>query len=177
VASPKPSPSSGPRRSLTPRPSASPTPIITPFTIDTDQHYYQGINPGDNINWQLKIIGGTPAFDIIWSWGDVSSDRINTTDRQSTSPFHSYKNPGYYKVTVTATDATGRKSLIQLLVIVNGAGGIAPTTAPHDFGLLLPIWPLLAGMLLFTVSFWLGEIYFKGKGERFAPAPAPTLAI
>jgi hypothetical protein len=175
VASPKPSPSSGPRRSLTPRPSASPTPIITPFTIDTDQHYYQGINPGDNINWQLKIIGGTPAFSIIWSWGDGSSDKITTTDRQSTSPSHSYKNPGYYKVTVTATDAMGRKSLIQLLVIVNGAGGIAPTTAPHDFGLLLPIWPLLAGMLLFTVSFWLGEIYFKGKEDRFAPAPAITI--
>ncbi|MEO7617879.1 MAG: PKD domain-containing protein, partial [Candidatus Saccharibacteria bacterium] len=177
VPSPKPSSTPGPRRSPTPRTSASPTPIIPPFTIDTDQHYYQGINPGDAITWQLKIIGGAPAFNIIWSWGDGSSDKVATSDRGSSSPSHSYQNPGYYKVTVTATDATGRKSLIQLLVIVNGAGGIAPTTAPHDFGFLLPIWPLLAGMLLLTVSFWLGEVYFKGKEDRFAPAPAPALAI
>ena len=168
---PKPNPllSTGPRRNSTPQPSS--TPIITPFTIDTDQHYFQGINPGDNINWQLKIIGGTPAFDIIWSWGDGSSDKITTSDRQSTSPSHNYKNPGYYKVTVTATDNFGRKSLIQLLVIVNGTGGITSTTSPHDYGLLIPIWPVLAGMLLLTISFWLGEIYFKGKEDRFPSAP------
>ena len=173
---PSPSPVAGPRRNTVTKNNIPPANIVQPFTIDTDQHYYQGVNPGDNVTWHLKIIGGTPAFEVLWSWGDGTSDKISTADRQSSSSDHQYKAPGFYKVTVTVTDQSGRKSLIQLLVVVNGAGSFATTTSPHDFGNLFPIWPVLAGTMLLTISFWLGEIYFKGKGDRFAPVPPATAA-
>ena len=176
--SPSKSPSAvaGPRRSTPQKTNIPVATNVQPFTIDTDQHYYQGVNPGDNVTWHLKIIGGTPPFEVLWSWGDGTSDKISTTDRQSSSTAHQYKSPGFYKVTVTVTDQSGRKSLIQLLVVVNGAGSFATTTSPHEFGNLFPIWPVLAGTMLLTISFWLGEIYFKGKGDRFAPVPTSTAA-
>jgi hypothetical protein len=187
--SPSPTPSPAPSPSATPTPTAAPKPSPTPtkstpktsktptaipgalpaLTIDSDQHYFKGINPGESVTWHIKIISGTPPFKINWNWGDGSHDSAISTDRSVTSLAHTYRDPGYYRVTATVTDAAGHTAILQVLVIVNGFATQPGNTSKPDFGFLIPVWPLLFGMLLLTVSFWLGERTFKGQHPALQP--------
>ena len=152
-----------------PKPKAILKPTIIPavpqLSIDTDQHYLQGISPDQPVSWQLKVIGGLSPFSVNWNWGDSKNDLVRQTDRASTSQQHRYRNPGFYRVTVTVKDASGQTSLMQLLVVVNGTPVPGTTHSKPDFGNLMPIWPLLAGMLLLVISFWLGEHAFRPQGQ------------
>ncbi|MCW1908513.1 MAG: PKD domain-containing protein [Candidatus Saccharibacteria bacterium] len=165
-----------------PTPPSPPEPaIVTPTNSDDQdpatqmvlktENFYKGYFTGDTITWELELIGGKAPYALTIDWGDGG---LSTVSRKTTGKFkvsHKYELPGVlqgsYPIKITATDADGGSTFLQLMVIVSekdqvtavvpGTSGnieVPPFNLPLNFRVAMPIY---LGLLLLVTSFWLGE--------------------
>lgn len=140
------------------------TPDSGPFYLTTEYFLRAGYS-GQNIFWDFAIHGGTGPFTVNVDWGDGSNDTIKDLTSRTFRLQHEYGTPRdrreHYTVTVIVYDATGRRTSLQLIVIMNDPAIIAatfaepPTLIPGDS--LNLAWWAYALVVLMGVCFWLGE--------------------
>jgi hypothetical protein len=135
---------------------------------------FQGYFRGESAPLDLSVEGGTPPYAIDVSWGDGQRSLASRAVAGEFTLEHKYQKAGGYKgsypVIVTASDATGRQTYLQLLSIINDppAAAAGSTTTPPTISLLTGtpdwlrhvvryIWPGYGILLLMLTSFWLGE--------------------
>jgi hypothetical protein len=173
----------GPNNTIkTTSPQASPP--QPPLFIASDFHY-QTFTQGSTFSWSLQVDGGKAPYTLFIDWGDGQSSSLYFTTDPTFNISHTYSKPGYYVVTVTVTDSTGAKSVLQLAALIKSKSGsnvFAPVTtskcASPGSGAscettsggssfwplfsflpksLLILWPAFVAVLLMLISFWLGE--------------------
>lgn len=145
--------------------------------IFKDTYSYQGYYTGENITWTPDIEGGVAPYAISVDWGDGSHSLVSIAHAGNFSLSHTYSQAGGYKgsyiVKLTASDAVGLQTFMQLLVLINNppAGGVSGGTTGRftgpisnlssntgiTSGLSNLIWPGYGVTLLMLTSFWLGE--------------------
>jgi hypothetical protein len=156
----------------TPQPSAgtsapAPATPANPFTIKTDIAY-RGYKVGQSIEWNFEVSGGVPPYALNIDWGDGTNSVVSQKDAGKVSVNHRYKKvgdgtKGSYKVKISGSDSEGRKTFMQVFLIIVPAGvpGFVSNTlpaGPHINGSWLKlIWPAYMVVILMAVSFWLGE--------------------
>jgi hypothetical protein len=151
--------------------SSSINEILPPLSLKTT-FSYQGVYTGQSNTWQVAIDGGQAPYAVSVDWGDGKIDLISRSTVGVLSLDHTYKKAGGYKgsytIKISATDANGAKTYLQLLSIVNdppvgAANHFAPTGGSHGFSssytgqLMKYIWPGYGMVSLMLASFWLGE--------------------
>jgi hypothetical protein len=138
-----------------------------PFIITAD-FKYTGFYVGQSIAWKLSINGGTPPYALNINWGDGKNTVISRSGAGDFSVEHSYDKPGgykgSYKVSLSASDAVGRQTSLDLFALVNPAdagpvGGttVKPPPLAQTKGWLMVIWPAYFVVLLMSASYLLGE--------------------
>jgi hypothetical protein len=114
------------------------------------------------------------TFETTWDWGDGSPDTVNSSATSPDSETHAFAAPGFYTVTFTVEDSTGRSDSASMLVIVykpsaghvTGSGTYAGT---NSFNLSAKYNP--SGT---TVN---GSTTFTGPGFTFASTSTDWLVI
>lgn len=145
---------------------------IPPLLFKTS-FIYEGHYVGQSSRFELSVDGGNPPYAISVDWGDGTRGLISRSKAGVFTLEHTYKKAGDYKgsyvVNLSASDADGNKTFLQLLSIVNNPTGAVPGTAKGPttgFGAGTPaylnkltgyIWPGYGIVVLMLVSFWLGE--------------------
>lgn len=144
--------------------------------LNTDA-VYRGVFPEQDMTMPIDILGGTPPYAVNIQWGDANNKVVPRGDNQSFKVVHAYKKPGTYRVTLQATDATGRVAFLAVASIVNGQPEVTANTASASttaetnslLSKLLVLWPLYTTTLGIVISFWLGErrekIILKRQGR------------
>ncbi len=134
---------------------------------------YKGSVPGQNVSWEVEVLGGQAPYAVSVDWGDGTSNLFTRTTPGKFTITHTYKKAGGYKgsyvLTIKAVDSVGTAGLLQLAAIVNNDVGAALTTSRPTGGQLLLAWPIWALLLLMVVSFWLGEWRGRKAEERGLP--------
>ncbi len=139
---------------------------------------YKGTVPGQELKWDLEVLGGEAPYAISIDWGDGTHGLISRSQAGQFSISHIYKQAGGYKggyvLAIRAVDAVGTNGYIQLVAIVNNdlslatAAGINPGSG--QWWSLLVAWPLWSLLALLVISFWLGER--RGQRETLNGVPA-----
>jgi hypothetical protein len=130
--------------------------------LNTDA-VYRGVFPDQELSMPIDVIGGTPPFAVNTQWGDGNNTNTPRGDNSTFRAPHIYTKAGNYKITLQATDATGRVAFLTVAAIVNGQPSTVANTSTGATGSsdiasrLLILWPLYVGTLVTVVSFWLGE--------------------
>lgn len=151
-------------------------PVMTdPLTLKT-QFKYLAHTPGQSVIYQFAVEGGTSPYAVVVDWGDGTQKIVTVSESGAFSLSHSYERKGGYKgsyrITVTAADAAGNQTILQLMALVNDLPGSAlnstkptpPTLTSVDSlaqriqSLLKYIWPTFGFTVLMLASFWLGEM-------------------
>jgi hypothetical protein len=163
-----------PQRTVSPSRQTTAPPVTVagdPLLFKTNYHY-RGVYTGQTSKWQISLSGGNAPYAVSIDWGDGTRDLVSRPGPDVLRLEHIYKKTGGYKgsyiVTLTASDASGVQTSLQLLAIVNDpptasaaittpsdAGGIA--TPEYLQGILQYAWPTYGIAMLMLLSFWLGE--------------------
>jgi len=135
-----------------------------PFYL-TSEYFLRAGYSGQNIYWDFEIHGGIGPFTVNVDWGDGSNDTIKDLTSRNFRLQHEYSTPRdkreHYKVTVVVYDTAGRRTSLQLVIIINDPAIIAaifaepPTVIPGES--LNLAWWAYALVVLMGVCFWLGE--------------------
>ena len=131
---------------------------------------YKGFYSGDPVSYKVSIEGGYAPYAVAVDWGDgqhsllsrASSGEFEMTyTYQKTGSFH-----GSYPINVSATDARGQQTNLQLLTIVNARPNVVAGQSMTASGgknalqqALRYIWPSYGVTVLLVAAFWLGERY------------------
>jgi hypothetical protein len=152
--------------------SASSESALTPPLSLKTTFSYKGVYTGQSNTWEVAIDGGQAPYAISIDWGDGKSDLISHSKAGVLSLEHTYKKAGGYRgsyiIKLSATDASGTKTYLQLLTIVNdppagAANHVTPTGGSQGFSssytgqIMKYIWPGYGIVSLMLASFWLGE--------------------
>lgn len=137
----------------------------------TSAFLFKGHYAGDPLTYQLLLTGGQAPYAIAVEWGDGQRSLVSRTGSGSFELTHTYQKAGDtqngYLVSVTATDAAGQQTNLQLLSIIT----VKPTAEIVQAGImggsstdlikrvLRFIVPLYGAAVVMVVSFWLGERY------------------
>jgi len=135
---------------------------------------YQGFYVGDPVSYQVSIDGGQAPYAIAVDWGDGQHTLLSRASSGEFDLTHTYQAAGgyhgSYPIKVSATDAKGQQTNLQLLTIVNAqpsavssqltTTGIGGKSALQQA--LRYIWPSYGVTVLLVSSFWLGERYEFG---------------
>jgi hypothetical protein len=143
------------------------TSSITPFSIKSD-FTYRGYKVGQNVELIFEISGGVPPYALNVDWGDGENTVVSQKEAGKMSVSHQYKKAGdrtkgSFIVKISGSDSDGRRTFIQLFLIVNPAGVtglVANTLPPNPYiksSWLKFIWPAYGVVVLMAASFWLGE--------------------
>lgn len=141
-------------------------PLIIKSSFRYTSHYI-----GDAASYQLSIEGGRGPYAINVDWGDGSQQIISIPSSGAFSLSHSYQKAsvyhGSFPIIITAVDALGNKTSLELLAIVSsrpaqpsGISGFGSTSGDSGLSLhnlLNYIWPTYGVTVLMLASFWLGE--------------------
>jgi len=141
----------------------------SPFLLTTS-FLYKGYYIGQQVDWPLRISGGTPPYALNVNWGDGQNDVISRGAAGDFKISHTYSVAGSYKnsytVKVNAADRDSQKAFLQFFVIVTNrtaagpAGNIfskPPPSLPGSHNWLWMAWPAYTVVLIMFVSYWLGE--------------------
>jgi hypothetical protein len=140
---------------------------VTPLTIKSD-YTYRGYKVGQTIEWSFDISGGVPPYAVNIDWGDGTNSLLSQKEPGRATVSHRYKQVGNgkngsFKVKTTVSDSEGRKTFMQLFLIIvpSGVPGFVSNTLPSgphiNASWLKLIWPAYLVVLLMALSFWLGE--------------------
>lgn len=138
------------------------TPDSGPFYLTTEYFLRAGYS-GQPIIWDLEIHGGSGPFTVNVDWGDGNSDTIKDLSSRNFRLTHDYGAPRdkreHYVVRVIVYDATGKRTSLQLVAIMNDPAIIAaifaePSNPGSNLGLL---WLAFVVVTLMGICFWLGE--------------------
>jgi PKD repeat protein len=126
--------------------------------LTTKQHYYAGLNVGEEFSWPFTITGGIRPYTVSWDWGDGTKQTFTVANGQDLAPSHQYAKANTYRVVVRVRDASGQEGVMTLVSVVNGAPQtVTATDRDGAKGTLTLVWPLLGATSLAVLSFWLGE--------------------
>ncbi|MEO8105491.1 MAG: hypothetical protein ABI602_04110 [Candidatus Saccharibacteria bacterium] len=143
----------------------------TQTLVLTSTFLFKGHYAGDPLAYQLLLTGGQGPYAIAVEWGDGQRSLVSRSGGGSFELTHTYQNAATaqngYPVSVTATDANGQQTNLQLLSIITVKPGAAvgPSSATGGSGqdliqrALRFIVPMYASAVLTVVAFWLGERY------------------
>jgi len=121
------------------------------------------------VSYQVSIEGGQAPYAIAVEWGDGQHSLLSQATSGNFAITHTYQKAGgyhgSYSIKVSATDAVGQQTNLQLLTIVNAQpnaaiGQLLATGGDGSSGLqqaLRYIWPSYGMIVLMVASFWLGE--------------------
>lgn len=163
--------------------TVSPTPYsptnpnnVVPEPLVLKAHYtFVGYYIGQPATWDIHIEGGSPPYAMSVEWGDGTTQLYSIKESRDVSIQHVYKKTGgyhgSYPVKITATDADGDQTYLQLLVIISakpktvaagstigGGGGIGQWLNEFNLGNTIGyIWSAYGLVFLMLLSFWLGE--------------------
>jgi hypothetical protein len=150
---------------------AGSVPAPTPLVISAD-YLYRGYYVNQKIDWKFGISGGAAPYSIHYDWGDGKDTIIRQTSSGVLNITHTYTSPvtkkTAYIIKITATDAQGNSTFMQLVVLIavpgtHGAGvvtgfGNNPLMPKDIIERFVPYaWPTYGITLLMLTSFWLGE--------------------
>lgn len=145
--------------------------------INTDA-VFRGSFPNQEMTIPLTIIGGIAPYAINIQWGDATNSVIPVENNLTISTKHIYKKAGTYKVSIQATDSTGRVAFISVAAIINGQPAIIEVASVEDKSFtndLLVLWPLYTASIAVVISFFLGEMREKKLLQaRGLLLPTPT---
>ena len=142
-------------------------PQLPPFVITSD-FKFTGFYVGQNIDWKLVVNGGTPPYAINIDWGDGKNTVVSRNEAGEFTVSHQYDKPGgykgSYKILISASDANGSQTSLQLFALVNPVGDtpiagttVKPPPLASTRNWLMVIWPAYLIVVLMTVSYLLGE--------------------
>lgn len=143
------------------------TQYAEPFMITSD-YRYQVVSQGQLYNWQLALSGGTAPYGLMVDWGDGSTSRVTRPDTAEFTISHKYEAPALsdrdYAVLITATDARGATTVLQLTAVVKSSA-IPVSSGGNTVDSLLDsvqrwlwvVWPVYIAVVLMALSFWIGE--------------------
>lgn len=163
--------------SKTPYNPSSPSAYGIPEPLVLKSHFtFLGFYVGQPATWQINIEGGTGPYAIDAEWGDGKQQLYSQADAGTVALQHTYDRTGGYHgsyvVKITATDAQGDQTFLQLLAIISPQPkSVAATTGqPSNWGglghffssfnfshALGYAWSAYGMVLLMLISFWLGE--------------------
>lgn len=145
------------------------TAIVSPLSLTT-AFLYKGYYIGQQVDWPLRITGGTAPYALNVNWGDGNSDVISRGAAGDFKINHSYSAEGGYKnsytIKVSAADSAGQKSFLQFFVIVNSQVTAGPTgnifskptpSLGSNHNWLWLAWPAYLVVFVMLISYWLGE--------------------
>lgn len=143
----------------------------TAFYISTD-YELRGLKKDYPFSWSLIITGGTAPYGIEVDWGDGSKEILNQNQAGLLELGHTYSRSGDHTIRITARDATGRTTYIELVAIVDGPKEAISVPATTTTTELPSYWMastiLVYGLLLMTlVWFWIFE-HRHPRGRRHA---------
>jgi hypothetical protein len=170
--------SSTPTSTPTSTPNHSDQTPVVPLTL-TNNFHFQGYAAGTPASWQVAIAGGTAPYSISVSWGDGQTALYTSPSADTLTLSHTYAdaaaNNGSYRIIVTASDAAGNHTSLQLVALITNAdtsaasgtsnGGSTKASGSSGlFGLSVQqvigsIWSVYGGLCVMLLSFWLGEIH------------------
>ena len=134
---------------------------------------YQGFYVGDPVSYHVSIDGGQAPYAIAVDWGDGQHTLLSRASSGEFDLTHTYQAAGGYHgsylIKVSATDAKGQQTNLQLLTIVNAQTSATAGQSTASGGgksaiqqALRYIWPSYGVVVLLVTSFWLGERYEFG---------------
>ena len=90
-----------------------------------------------NVSFNLTVIGGTPAYEINYSWGDGTPELVNASGNVS----HTYASPGLFHPVFWVNDSTGASVNTTVLITVVRHALVAdtPTVTPSILDLGQPV--------------------------------------
>ena len=130
---------------------------------------YQGFYAGDPVSYRISVEGGRAPYAIAVEWGDGLRSLLSRASSGEFELTHTYRSTGgyhgSYPINISASDAKGQQTNLQLLTIVNAhpnaATGQSTATGIGGMGVLQQalryIWPSYGVTVLLVASFWLGE--------------------
>jgi hypothetical protein len=143
------------------------TEFIEPFLL-TSNYHYKVFQSGQVVSCLLAVAGGTAPYAFSIDWGDGKKEQTTRADRNEFTISHMYdlsNSPdSNYPVVVSAVDARGATTLLQVVAMVRGA----PLSVPGHQGViagliaglrrwLWVVWPVYVAVVLMALSFWIGE--------------------
>lgn len=147
--------------------SQTPAEIVPQLILKADGTY-KGYVVGQEIEWQLEVVGGSSPYAISIDWGDEKTSVISRKEAGKFSVSHIYGSPGGYKgsynILINGSDSKDQKAFLQLLVIVNVpfassyiSSTVGPSVALRNFNAQVVAWITYSTLLIIVGSFWLGE--------------------
>lgn len=127
---------------------------------------FRGAFPGQNLSVPIDVLGGTPPYALNVQWGDSKNQIASLATTSSFKANHIYATAGTYRITIQATDKTGRVAFLTVASVINGqsvttasTGDISSQSNPQGGVLagLAVLWPLYTAAAATVLSFWLGE--------------------
>ncbi len=135
---------------------------------------YLGHYSGQSTAYKFAIEGGKAPYAINVNWGDGSQKTISLPASGAFTLTHTYNKAeaagGGYIITISAGDAQGSQTILQLVAIINDRPTVPVATSTTTgsnmggdlsqriHGLLKYIWPTYGITVLMLASFWLGEL-------------------
>lgn len=154
--------------------ASTPTPTATastaaPLLIQGDYHFNVATT-SSAFSWQLQYQYAAPPVDTNIDWGDGSKTHMTVPNNDVFKIEHTYKDRGYYQITVKGTDSQERTVEMQLVALVKKPGdaatkgnilpikpGGSSSSGLSKLKWLLYAWPAYATVGVMIFSFWLGE--------------------
>jgi hypothetical protein len=148
----------------------------------TSDYARRGTDPGQRLDWPLKVSGGSPPYAISADWGDGSPASLKS------QPFagqftmsHTYAHAGIYTIIFKSKDTVGSTAYLQVIAVVKGnpvhAAGGQSRHEHHGRPQVvtkIAVIPLIVLFVLSLVSFYLGRRYellaLRRKIERDSQA-------
>lgn len=125
---------------------------------------FRGAEPGAELSFPIRLVGGSGPYAISITWGDGSSDVISRSDTGNFSIAHTYDAPGVYRIIVKATDDLGSVAFLQLTAIIDGVSGTVEGEEPPPRVIIkVLLWPLYVLLALLPLAYWLGMRHERRK--------------
>lgn len=120
---------------------------------------------GDVTSWPLGIAGGRAPYAINIDWGDGQNNVYNKAEAGKFEVTHTYTKvggfEGSYQVILTAVDANGTQTRLQLTVLIRDRVTAISTGQTREAGGLAVAWPIWGAIAIMLVTFWMGEVAMR----------------
>lgn len=131
----------------------------------TSQFARRAADPGSLLTWPVTLSGGVGPYALSADWGDGTPTELKSQDFAGiVNLTHTYRDAGIYRVIFKVTDRNGSSSFLQVIAVVNGAGGTNRTVEDSGGETVITerrvLWQPAAALITFLpVTFWLGRKY------------------